>query len=113
MLRGFLVARVIVAAADAGTTQAAAWKGLKARWRKESRLTAADLQAAYAGRLVGAGKRAALWAALGVHPSDFGVMLTDKAQQPPANWPETASGDDAPRWSPAAQAALEAAGAGS
>lgn len=53
----------------------------KAAWRRLARLTHAQVDLAWMGRLSRAGPRAALWAVLGHFPSDLGIVLTDDGGQ--------------------------------
>lgn len=82
MLRLFLRARAFHAASSArgpaGRTAAA--KRFRAETRRLARVTVAEFDFAWMGRLLRPEPRARLWAVLGHHPSDFGVVLTHGGQ---------------------------------
>jgi hypothetical protein len=44
-------------------------------------LPLSDVDSAFDGRLKDAGKRASLWAVLGHHPSDFGIVFDNRGGQ--------------------------------
>lgn len=49
----------------------------RARWRKLAKLTLAEIDFAWLGRLNNGAKRARLWAVLGHFPADHGIVLDD------------------------------------
>lgn len=53
----------------------------KAVWRKQAKLTHAQIDFAWMGRLWQAEPRAALWAILGHYPGLAGIVLTDDGGQ--------------------------------
>lgn len=107
ILKAFLHARVVFGAVVFGSSEKSAWRSLRKELRTTTKLKAADLDAAYAGRLSLASARTKLWAALGVFPADFAVLLDDKGSQQPKPHYCDQQQDDGPQWSPAAMAALE------
>ncbi len=83
MLSFFLRARAHFAQADGKTRggfQTTA-RHEKARWRKLARVTHAEMEFAWMGRLLSPGPRARLWGALGHVPGDHGILLTHGGQE--------------------------------
>ncbi len=78
MLRGFLYARAI---AREGFDGKNACRDLMAELMQQSGLPYSAVRAAFAGRLTDAVQRARLWAALGHHPCDHGIVLDDEGGQ--------------------------------
>lgn len=83
ILKAFLHAHVIFNAQCEAATQKAAWRHLRKELRFATKLKASDLDDAYAGRLHRGVARAKLWAALGVFPADFEVLLDNSGNQEP------------------------------
>lgn len=83
MLRLFLRARAVHACAQARgpARRAAALKRCKGDLRRLARITHAEIDLAWMGRLCSPPARARLWAVLGHHPSDFGIVLTHDGQE--------------------------------
>ena len=83
MLAFFLRARAVLAHAEqpARCGMQATVKRERKRWQKLSGLTHTEIEFAWMGRLNNGAKRACLWAILGHHPSDFGIVLTDDGGQ--------------------------------
>lgn len=83
MLSLFLRARAAYAAsAHSGAgKRAQVVATFKARMRRMARLTCAELDMAWMGRLARPEPRVRLWAVLGHFPSDHGVMLTHGGQR--------------------------------
>lgn len=82
MLRFFLRARALVRAdGKRGGGRVNALQAFKARMRREAGVTAAELDLAWMGRLQSPLPRARLWAVLGHHPVDHGLMLTHGGQE--------------------------------
>lgn len=84
MLRLFLRARALHAAASARSParRAAAARRFRDETRRTARVTVAEFDFAWMGRLLRPEPRARLWAVLGHHPSDFGIVLTHGGQTP-------------------------------
>jgi hypothetical protein len=53
----------------------------KAMWRKLARVTHAEMEFAWMGRLLSPAPRARLWGALGHVPGDYGILLTHGGQE--------------------------------
>lgn len=83
MLRLFLRARTLHAASSAtdAAQRAAAAKRFRAETRRLARVTVAEFDFAWMGRLLSPAPRARLWAVLGHHPSDYGIVLTHGSQE--------------------------------
>jgi hypothetical protein len=83
MLAFFLRARAVLAHAErpARCGMQATVKRERARWKRLSGLTHAEIEFAWMGRLNNGAKRARLWAVLGHFPADFGIVLTDDGGQ--------------------------------
>lgn len=81
MLRLFLRAGATHAAAQA-VEPAQAAKRFRDETRRTARVTVAEFDFAWMGRLLRPEPRARLWAVLGHHPSDFGIVLTHGGQTP-------------------------------
>lgn len=80
MLRGFLFARAIARDGfDGRPVHARA--DLAAELMQLSRLPYSAVRDAFAGRLCDAAQRARLWAVLGHHPCDHGIVLDDEGGQ--------------------------------
>lgn len=77
MLRLMLEGRAVLARDDAGQTSRQFVHEIAALADMHVR----SVYLAQAGRLRDAGRRARLWAVLGHHPSDFGIVLTDDGGQ--------------------------------
>jgi hypothetical protein len=88
MLRLFLHARVRFAGAEAAlfepSNRISGERAEKRRLRKAARVTNVEFEMAWMGRLLSPGDRTRLWAALGVFPADFGVVLEELGRQTPA-----------------------------
>ncbi len=80
MLRGFLYARAIARDGFDGRPVHAR-SDLVAELMEQSGLPYSAVRAAFAGRLTDAAQRARLWAALGHHPCDHGIVLDDEGGQ--------------------------------
>lgn len=82
MLRLFLRAQALHAASSARgpAGRAAAAKRFRAETRRLARVTVAEFDFAWMGRLLRPEPRARLWAVLGHRPADFGVVLTHGGQ---------------------------------
>lgn len=83
MLRLFLRARAVhaVGGARGAARRAAALKRCRDETRRLAKVTAAEFDFAWMGRLCAPAPRARLWAVLGHHPSDFGVVLDHGGQE--------------------------------
>lgn len=83
MLRLFLRARAVhaVGGLTAPMRRAAALDRCKVKLRRCANITRADFDLAWTGRLLSPVPRARLWAVLGHHPSDFGIVLTHGSQE--------------------------------
>jgi hypothetical protein len=85
MLRLFLHARVRHAGSQAAIidprNRLSGEKAEKRRIRKVAGVTNVEFDMAWMGRKMLAAGRTRLWAALGQHPGDFGVLLTDDGGQ--------------------------------
>lgn len=83
MLSFFLRARAHFAHANhpARCGFQAAAKREKAIWRKLARVTHAEMEFAWMGRLLSPAPRARLWGALGHAPGDYGILLTHGGQE--------------------------------
>lgn len=83
MLRLFLRARAVHALGGVRgpARRAAALKRCKAGLRSRAKITHAEFEFAWMGRLLSPVPRARLWAVLGHHPSDFGIVLTHGSQE--------------------------------
>lgn len=88
MLRLFLHARVRFAGAEAALIEprnrASGESAEKRRIRKAAKVTNNEFHMAWMGWLLSADDRTRLWAALGVYPEKFGVVLEDRGGQTPA-----------------------------
>jgi len=84
MLRLFLRARALHWAAQTHgpARRAAAAKRFRNETRRTAKVTVAEFDFAWMGRLLRPEPRARLWAVLGHHPSDFGIVLTHGGQTP-------------------------------
>lgn len=84
MLRLFLRARALHAAAQMREPawHASAAKRFRDETRQRAKVTVAEFDFAWMGRLLRPEPRVRLWAVLGHHPSDFGVVLTHGGQTP-------------------------------
>lgn len=81
MLRLFLHGRCRLAHALAGKGgYGPAAKRERDRLRRLAGITAAEMEFAWAGRLLDAGRRTRLWAVLGHFPADHGILLTHGGQ---------------------------------
>lgn len=80
MLRGFLFARAIARDGFDGRPHHAR-ADLAAELTALSGLPYSAVRAAFAGRLRDAAQRARLWAVLGHHPCDHGIVLDDEGGQ--------------------------------
>lgn len=87
MLRLFLHARVRFAGAEAAAfeprNRASGERAEKRRLRKAAKVTNNEFHMAWMGWLLSAADRTRLWAALGVYPADFGVVLENLGKQMP------------------------------
>lgn len=83
MLRLFLRARAVHALGGVRgpARRASALKRCKDELRRTARLTHAEFEFAWMGRLSSPVPRARLWAILGHHPGDFGIVLTHGSQE--------------------------------
>ena len=82
MLKTFLRLRVgHMANLAFPSTRNTAERGARTELRKISRLTRAEFDDAWNGRLKGGQARARIWAALWVDPADYGQVLTDDGGQ--------------------------------
>lgn len=83
MLRLFLRARAVHAVEHSRgpARRAAALKRCKGDLRRLAKITHAEFDFAWMGRLFSPAPRARLWAVLGHHPSDFGIVLTHGGQE--------------------------------
>lgn len=83
MLSLFLRARAVDACAGSRqpARRAAALARCKAELRRMAKVTVSEFEFAWMGRLLRPEPRARLWAVLGHHPSDFGIVLTRGGQE--------------------------------
>lgn len=83
MLALFLRARAVDACAGSRkpAARAAALARCKADLRRMAKLTVMEFDFAWMGRLLRPEPRARLWAVLGHHPSDHGIVLTQGGQE--------------------------------
>lgn len=83
MLRLFLRARAVhtVGGLTAPMRRAAAVDRCKVKLRRSANVTRAEFDFAWSGRLSSPVPRARLWAVLGHHPGDFGIVLTEDGQE--------------------------------
>lgn len=83
MLRLFLRARAVHAlgGVKGPARRAAALARCKAGLRRLAKITHAEFDLAWMGRLASPEPRARMWAVLGHHPSDFGFVLTHGGQE--------------------------------
>lgn len=84
MLRLFLRARAVhaVATARGPGHRAAAAKRCRDETRRRAGVTVAEFDFAWMGRLLRPEPRARLWAVLGHHPADHGIVLVHGGQTP-------------------------------
>lgn len=84
MLRLFLRARALHAAASTRTSRqrAVAAKRYRDDTRRLAGVTVAEFDFAWMGRLLRPEPRVRLWAVLGHHPADHGIVLTHGGQTP-------------------------------
>lgn len=82
MLRLFLRARALHASAAArgAARRAAAARRSRDETRRAAKVTVAEFDMAWMGRLLRPEPRVRLWAVLGHHPSDFGIVLMHGGQ---------------------------------
>jgi hypothetical protein len=85
MLASFLRIRVAYANLTAFKPGHDTIKAERAMLAHAAGVTPGDFWVAWQGNALGAGLRARLWAALGVYPADFGVVLDDAGGQTPDN----------------------------
>ncbi len=81
MLAFFLRARAADMRGREDCSREIAARRERAALRRLTKLTVAQLDLAWMGRLNRAGPRAALWAVLGHFPADAGIVLTDDGGQ--------------------------------
>lgn len=83
MLRLFLRARVVHAlgGVTGSARRAAALARCKGRLRRMAKITHAEFDLAWMGRLLSPEPRARLWAVFGHRPSDYGIVLTHGSQE--------------------------------
>lgn len=83
MLRLFLRARAAhaVGGLTAPMRRVAALDRCKVKLRRSANVTRAEFDIAWTGRLYSPVPRARLWAVLGHHPGDFGIVLTESGQE--------------------------------
>lgn len=80
-LRGHLYQAGVHAAYLSPLNEVSGRKAERRRVQKLASITDDEWDAAWAGRLKKAAPRVRLWAAVGIVPGDFGVMLTDDGKQ--------------------------------
>lgn len=81
MLRLFIEGRIVCAMLIDGLSRKKARQAALRRIGKAAGLPARHVEIAHMGSMFGAKNRTRVWAALGIHPVDHGIMLTDNGGQ--------------------------------